>query len=379
MFGNKRSVAAATALSGALVLASGAWAQDDPIVQVDINGEGGPTFDPADAPAWNGWDWVSGVSSVTNDDGAPAGFTNTETFNGIEVTLSGLWGPDAIGAGFANPFVDGRDRLVDSGASADQFRDAVYTDFVFITRNQAVALGHNFFEFDFSGLEPNTPYRFRMYNYDLFANFDPMNTSFMSYSLQNPSDFPNYFPTLNDFVDGQVVSLEPPGESKRPEELELLFRSPMGGPQPSDTENPAFDPGPFDFPYTAEFTITSDDEGEVTFFSWPDGDSFSNTQLAGLINGFEIFEAAVKVSGDADGDGDVDAFDLGIWQTQFGQTGDGLSADFDNDGDVDAFDLGLWQTNFGTGLDGAAVPEPSGAAALLLLAAAGTRSWRRRR
>ncbi len=53
------------------------------------------------------------------------------------------------------------------------------------------------------------------------------------------------------------------------------------------------------------------------------------------------------LTGDADGDGDVDAFDLGLWQTQFGMTGDGLTADFDDDGDVDAFDLGLWQTNFG--------------------------------
>ncbi len=73
------------------------------------------------------------------------------------------------------------------------------------------------------------------------------------------------------------------------------------------------------------------------------------------------------IPGDADGDGDVDAFDLGIWQTQFGQTGQDLSADFDMDGDVDAFDLGIWQINFGTGLN-AAVPEPAGAALLGLSA-----------
>ncbi len=81
------------------------------------------------------------------------------------------------------------------------------------------------------------------------------------------------------------------------------------------------------------------------------------------------------VTGDADGDGDVDAFDLGIWQTQFGQTGDGLSADFDSDGDVDAFDLGLWQTNFGTG-QSAAVPEP---ASLALLGLGVVATLRRRR
>jgi len=71
------------------------------------------------------------------------------------------------------------------------------------------------------------------------------------------------------------------------------------------------------------------------------------------------------VPGDADGDGDVDAFDLGLWQTQFGMTGEGLSADFDMDGDVDAFDLGIWQINFGTGVD-ALVPEPATLALLAL-------------
>ncbi len=71
------------------------------------------------------------------------------------------------------------------------------------------------------------------------------------------------------------------------------------------------------------------------------------------------------IPGDADGDGDVDAFDLSIWQTRFGMSGESLPADFDNDGDVDGFDLGIWQSNFGAG-EVAAVPEPS--AALLLTA-----------
>ncbi len=64
-----------------------------------------------------------------------------------------------------------------------------------------------------------------------------------------------------------------------------------------------------------------------------------------------------RLHGDANGDGQVDAFDLGIWQTQFGQTGQSLAADFDGDGDVDAFDLGVWQASFGTG--SAVVPEPA--------------------
>ncbi len=72
--------------------------------------------------------------------------------------------------------------------------------------------------------------------------------------------------------------------------------------------------------------------------------------------------------GDADLDGDVDAFDLGIWQTGFGTTEDAVfaDADNDNDGDVDAFDLGIWQANFGGSASLAAVPEPATAALIVL-------------
>ncbi len=77
------------------------------------------------------------------------------------------------------------------------------------------------------------------------------------------------------------------------------------------------------------------------------------------------------VPGDFDGDGDVDAFDLGIWQTNFGTLSGATKyrGDADGDRDVDAFDLGIWQTNFGTMWSGSpAVPEP---ATLALIAGLG--------
>ncbi len=87
----------------------------------------------------------------------------------------------------------------------------------------------------------------------------------------------------------------------------------------------------------------------------------------------------VILTGDFDLDGDVDAFDLGIWQTGFGVTSGAsvTDGDADCDGDVDAFDLGLWQTNFGTGVTSAA-PEPATAALLLSLIAIATRRQRSR-
>ncbi len=97
--------------------------------------------------------------------------------------------------------------------------------------------------------------------------------------------------------------------------------------------------------------------------------------------------SALAISGDFDGDGDVDGADFLSWQREDG-TGDGLidwengynasaaSGDFDNDGDVDgadflswqrdnatSADLILWENSFGTSsLQGAgslAVPEPT--------------------
>ncbi len=142
--------------------------------------------------------------------------------------------------------------------------------------------------------------------------------------------------------------------------------------------------------------VTLDQSENLLFGGRLQADGSLAGRYAGLLDEVQVYDTALSTSqveflfnnpgevvddsalpGDADGDGDVDAFDLGLWQTQFGETGDGLSADFDADGDVDAFDLGIWQINFGTGV-GAAVPEP---ATVGLLAAGGlvTLAGRRRR
>ncbi len=77
----------------------------------------------------------------------------------------------------------------------------------------------------------------------------------------------------------------------------------------------------------------------------------------------------LAIPGDADGDGDVDADDLGLWRQQFGGQGP-LSADADGDGDVDGNDFLVWQRQLTAGLTAAqavtaAVPEPWGVAMAL--------------
>jgi hypothetical protein len=88
--------------------------------------------------------------------------------------------------------------------------------------------------------------------------------------------------------------------------------------------------------------------------------------------------------GDLDGDGDVDAFDLAGWQTDFGI---GAAGDADGDGDSDGADFLAWQRAFGLSALAAASatahPAPEPHTALLALAALATplavRRRRRRR
>lgn len=74
---------------------------------------------------------------------------------------------------------------------------------------------------------------------------------------------------------------------------------------------------------------------------------------------------------DFDLDGDVDGFDLGLWQAHFAD--DGPDGDADFDGDTDGFDLGLWQSALGyvaPEIDAsAAIPAPATGIILLGLAA----------
>ncbi len=114
----------------------------------------------------------------------------------------------------------------------------------------------------------------------------------------------------------------------------------------------------------------------VGAFDWHDNALTFHT-LSAETGVYALVAPAAAIPGDFDGDGDVDAFDLGIWQTGFGITQGATPADgdADEDGDVDAFDLGLWQTNFGTGA-GTAVPEPT---SVFLLGLAGATLVSRRR
>ncbi|MEO1497036.1 MAG: spherulation-specific family 4 protein [Planctomycetota bacterium] len=105
-------------------------------------------------------------------------------------------------------------------------------------------------------------------------------------------------------------------------------------------------------------------------------DVLPNAAVGGPLGAYFSYEVGVApVVGDFDGDGDVDSADYDTWVTDFGST-TVLRSDANEDGLVNAADYTIWRDAFALAASSAAVPEPN--AALLLAAAIGTCSPRRR-
>lgn len=75
-------------------------------------------------------------------------------------------------------------------------------------------------------------------------------------------------------------------------------------------------------------------------------------------------ELEVPISGDFDGDNDVDGDDLTIWESAYAVNDSG---DADGDGDSDGDDFLIWQRNYGAGVLSAATAVPEPGAGLLAM------------
>jgi hypothetical protein len=78
----------------------------------------------------------------------------------------------------------------------------------------------------------------------------------------------------------------------------------------------------------------------------------------------------IRIAGDYNEDGSVDAADYTVWRDSFGTTGFGLAADGSGDGRVDQTDYALWKSRFAHTLTAVsvaqAVPEPTSIVFLLI-------------
>lgn len=112
-------------------------------------------------------------------------------------------------------------------------------------------------------------------------------------------------------------------------------------------------------------SVSAVDNVEHIYFPVQQGGMY---QLVVINSGFGLDDAqdfglawwaGEALSGDFNGDGEVDGDDLNEWKNGFGDAGNG---DADNDGDSDGADFLAWQRNLGIGVPvapAAAVPEPS--------------------
>ena len=131
-------------------------------------------------------------------------------------------------------------------------------------------------------------------------------------------------------------------------------------------------------------TLSDDAQGTFKFRVVLDGSNDFLWLNGVIVNGEMLLSTGsltLPVPGDADGDGDVDAADAEILAAYWQQTaidGGASVGDFNGDRDVNDIDATIMAANWGVGT-AAAVPEPSVAFGLLILALAALAAVNRRR
>ncbi|HMP05043.1 MAG TPA: PEP-CTERM sorting domain-containing protein [Lacipirellulaceae bacterium] len=255
---------------GALAIAGQAIAAPafTPFLSVDVNGHQG-TQGPTQA-GFQGWDVPEGIfdpwPNSTNAAGISQVFATSQ--GNLTVTMTGVTGG----------IRSGRDR----GAGAEPFR-SVYQDFAFVSRVED-GFGQTFIKVQVAGLIPNQTYEFTGLAREAFnggTGIDEPGASFQAWSdiaalggLNGPGAW------LNTNVGAGAVYQPRFGEPdagvyKNP--IPTLARQPISGPAPVG-----------DYDYSATFLTTADAGGVISVYTWADPNSYSGTQTATLLSGFQL-------------------------------------------------------------------------------------------
>jgi hypothetical protein len=261
---------------GALVSVTQAVA--DPFLSVDINGAnvgGGETLGPTEAgfqgwTAYQGFDPFDPAYMVDEDFGGSgtAGLTKVFSTSEGDITVN------MAGGGAGSPIARNR------GDGGGPF-GAMYGDIAFMTRSLD-GFGQNWMALDISGLVPGQVYLFTGYAEEPFngSNADN-NASFQAWTdidTLGGLDGPGLWMDANV---GAGAVYQPVYESdvdtgyKNP--IPTIVRTPISGPQATS-----------DFQYAARFRTTADGGGSVSVYTWADPQSYSGTQTATALNGFQL-------------------------------------------------------------------------------------------
>jgi hypothetical protein len=241
-----------------------------PFLSVDINGYnagGGQSLGPT-AAGYVGFEAAEGLflpPAIDWGNSGAAGLTNT--YGSVTVNIKGI---------VPNSFRGARNRGANTGPTTD-----LHQDFVFAQRG-VDGFGQHHIKLTLSGLTPGQQYEFTGYTREPFNGGVPPAGSFQRWTDRNRLgglDGPGAYMDAN-FGAGALYQPAPGGVNNPIPSLGgngALSRQATSGP---DTADP--------YAYAHTFRTTADGTGTIELYTWADPDSYSGTQTATLLNGFQL-------------------------------------------------------------------------------------------
>lgn len=235
-----------------------------PFLSVDINGYnagGAQTIGPTEA-GYQGWEMAEGLFLPVNIDWGNSGAAGlTKVFSTSEGNIT------ANLKGIApNSFLGARNRSDNFDAQGDMTQD-----FVFSQRN-VDGFGQTYIKLELSGLIPGQAYEFTGYARD---HFNGGTDSWQAWSDRGflGVDGPGAWMDAN--VGVGAFYQPAPGGINNP--IPTRRRSPISGPASAD---------PYGF--AATYRAVADAGGVLEFYTWGDPNTYSGTNTATLMNGFQL-------------------------------------------------------------------------------------------
>jgi PEP-CTERM motif len=261
-------------MAGALATATQAMAAPSftPFLSVDVNGYnagGGQSLGPTES-GYQGWEMAEGLfldPSIDWGNSGAAGLTKVfPTSEGnITANLKGI---------VPNSFRGARNRGDNTDAQGDMTQE-----FVFSQRG-VDGLGQTYSKLTLSGLIPGQVYEFTGYARD---HFNGGGDSFQAWSDRGflGVDGPGAWMDAN----VGAGSLYQPAAGGVNNPIPTKMRSPVSGPASADP-----------YGYAATYRAVADGSGVLELYTWADPNSFSGTQSATLLNGFQLSVAPEPTS-----------------------------------------------------------------------------------
>lgn len=236
-----------------------------PFLAVDFNGYnagGGQSIGPT-AAGFQGWEAAEGLfldPAIDWGNSGAAGLTRVFVSSEGNITAN-------IRGVVPNSFRGARNRGANAGALGE-----VTQDFVFAQRG-VDGFGQTFIRIALSGLTPGQQYELTVFAREPFNGGADSFQAWTDISRLGGLDGPGAYMDAN-FGAG---SLYQPAAGGVNNPIPTAVRAPTSGPDSADP-----------YAYSATFLSTADLGGVVTFYGWADANTFSGTQTATLLNGFQV-------------------------------------------------------------------------------------------